>query len=307
MNADGDITRTVRSWLRADQYESATRIVDDVLASLDATPQRRSWWPPWRLPGRWVIGRSAIPITAVVVIALVAINIAPARHEVRGGLPVVSPSPSPTAEPTAAPTQEPTLVPHIVPLDAGHHSLVFDGVPLSFDLVTDNPEGDGWAKFRDLYISKSVVGPQTAEAMLLVTTFPDGVVAHSCAILRDPPVGPSVADLATAVARAPGTKLVTGPTDTLVGGRVAKHVVVTVRQLVGCDPGFFYGWLDEGGGPWWPYALVGDTINVWIVDVDGTRVFVATETHAPTGAAEARVIKQLEAEVEAIVRSIRFE
>ena len=106
-------------------------------------------------------------------------------------------------------------------------------------------------------------------------------------------------DLAAAVARAPGTKLVKGPSDVTLGGHPAKHVVLTVRKNVGCDPGFFYTWRDVYGGTLWPTTDVGDTIRVWIVAVDGTRLFIAAAT---TEEADA----ELKKEIKQIVESIRF-
>ena len=48
MATERDVTRIVQSWLRTDEHESADRVLDNVLALLDATPQRRSWWPARR-------------------------------------------------------------------------------------------------------------------------------------------------------------------------------------------------------------------------------------------------------------------
>ena len=92
----------------------------------------------------------------------------------------------------------------------------------------------------------------------------------------------------------------TGPSDVTIGGRAAKHVVLAVRENVGCDPGFFYTWQDVEEGALWPMTSVGDTIRVWIVDMDGTRLFIEAETtqQAVGGLAE---------EVQQIVESIRFE
>lgn len=50
MSADRDVTRIVRSWLREERHEDAGRVLDMVLAELDTTPQRRSWWPARRFP-----------------------------------------------------------------------------------------------------------------------------------------------------------------------------------------------------------------------------------------------------------------
>lgn len=45
-NATGrDVSRAIRSWLHEDRHEDASRIAGAVLDQLDATPQRRDWWP----------------------------------------------------------------------------------------------------------------------------------------------------------------------------------------------------------------------------------------------------------------------
>ena len=110
------------------------------------------------------------------------------------------------------------------------------------------------------------MGPQGAEAIVFWTVFPDADNALPCTRLLHPPVGPSAADLAAAVATAPGTELVTGPSDVTVGGRAAKRVA----------------------------------LRVWIVDVDGTRLFIEAETTKQAG-------PDLEREIQQIVGSIRFD
>jgi hypothetical protein len=196
-----------------------------------------------------------------------------------------SPSPSPT----------PSGVGPIKRLFIRRQALTVEGVPFSFG-VPDR----GWERFGRISINKSIVGSQGAEAIIFWTGFPDGDIADPCANLLSPPVGPSAADLAAAVSTAPGTELVTGPSDVTVGGRAAKHVVVTVRKDVGCDPGFFYTWKDFRGGALWPKTGLGDTIRVWIVDVDGTRLFIEAETNTEADSDLKREIKQ-------IVESIRFD
>ncbi len=76
-------------------------------------------------------------------------------------------------------------------------------------------------------------------------------------------------------------------------------MVLTVREDLGCDPGFFYTWQDLEWGALWPDTRPGDTIRVWIVEVDGTRLFIAGETNTDAG-------PELEQEIEQIVDSIRF-
>jgi hypothetical protein len=158
----------------------------------------------------------------------------------------------------------------------------------------------GWERLGSISLNKSLSGPQGAGAIIFWTTFPDGVYADPCAHLLSTPVGPSAADLAAAVSTAPGAELVTGPSDVTVGGRVAKHLVLTVREDVGCGPGYFYAWHDVQSGPFWGMTDVGDTIRVWIVDMDGVRLFIGGETRKDAG-------PELEQEIQQIVESIRFE
>ena len=158
---------------------------------------------------------------------------------------------------------------------------------------------------RTLYVSQDIVAGQAAEAVFFWTGFPDGGDARLCAKLLSPTVDPSIGDLTAAVATAPGTELVRGPSDVTVGGHPAKHIVLTVREDIGCGPGFFYTWRDERWGPFWPGTDEGDTIRVWIVDVDGTRLFFEAETRHRAGFEYDR--EQLEQEIQGIVDSIRFD
>jgi hypothetical protein len=155
-------------------------------------------------------------------------------------------------------------------------------------------------------LNKSSEGPQDAEAIIYWTSFPNGDHADPCARELAPSIGRSAASLAAAVSTAPGTKLVKGPLNVSVGGYAAKYVVLTVRENVGCDPGFFYTWREVFGGAFWRTMGVGDTIRVWIVPVAGTRfykrtrLFIAAATREDANA-------MLKREVEQIVGSFRFE
>jgi hypothetical protein len=188
-------------------------------------------------------------------------------------------------------------------------SRIVEGVAFSFRVRTWEgwapgpikhvPDGSGLRTGR-LLTSKSIMGPQGAEAVVFWTSFPSGDRADPCANLLSRPVGPSAADLAGAVATAPGTELVKGPSDVTVGGYPAKHVVLTVREDLGCDPGFFFHWHAECWGPCWMETNVGGTIRVWIIDVDETRLFIEAETTMQADSA-------LKHEIQQIVRSIRFD
>ncbi len=188
----------------------------------------------------------------------------------------------------------------LVPVDWGlvgtdRLLLTVDRVPFSFSLQA----GDSWERFGSTSINKYISGGQDAEAIIFWNTLPSDKNTNRCA----PLVGASLADLAAAVASAPGTELVAGPSDVTVGGRAAKHVVLTVREDVGCDPGFFFTWPAWDGGAFWLETVPGDTIRVWIVDVDGTHFVIEAETQPEAGSE----IEQVEQEIQQFVDSIRFE
>jgi hypothetical protein len=78
-------------------------------------------------------------------------------------------------------------------------------------------------------------------------------------------------------------------------------VVLFVRDNEACGPGYFYTWdgEDERGGALWGANELGDTIMIWIVEIDGERFMIAAEWHLN---AEAELV----AEVQQIVDSIEF-
>ena len=205
-------------------------------------------------------------------------------------------------EPAAEPMPSPRCATRSLPaldgsgpyLPIGTHSLTVACVEVTFDVGTS-----GWEVFKGSYITKSTEGPQGAEAIIFWTAFPNGGWASPCANLPSPSVGGSAADLATAVAGAPSTELVTKLSDVAIGGNTAAYVVLTVRQDLGCDPGFFYTWDSGFGGAFWMETRPGDTIKVWIVDMDGTLLFIEGVTKPDAGSA-------VEQEIEQIVESIRF-
>ncbi len=199
----------------------------------------------------------------------------------------------------------------VEPFALGKQTRAVEGVRFSFNVshgAWENGPAEklasGTFRNRGLFISKSTVGPQGAEAIVFWTGFLHRSEGAPCGKLFGPAIDGSIADLASAVAKAPGTKPIHRPTRVTVGGRRAMHVVLKVRQDRGCDPGFFFAWKPRGprGQCWgacWLESNVGDTIRVWIVAVKGTRLFIEAQTTRDAGDA-------VEGEIAEIVRSIRF-
>ena len=304
MQSDRDVPRIVRSWLRTDEHESADRVLDNVLALLDTTPQRRSRWPARRVTDMNTYTKLAIAAAAVVVAAVVGINLLPTQGRVGGG-PVASPSPSPSPTLVPNPSSSPaSTFPPTGELAIGTHAMVRGGVPISVDLPTP-----GWRSEQGFFLNKGTGVTSAGTSFLFWDPDPKGVYADPCAYKVSPPAGPSTADLADAVVAIPGVDVVSGPSDVTVGGHPAKNVVLTLPETIGCKAGDrgFYLWYGQGEGsgcggtePCPRYATApGSTYRVWIVDVGGTRLFIEAESYKGAGPKVGHEIQQ-------IVDSIKF-
>lgn len=301
----------LRQALRERAAGTAVGLDGEILARVDSMPQRRSWSPALVLADAHTFAGLAIAIAAVVMVAVMGMNLFQGRSGDGHGGPTFSPSPSATSPPDLSPRPSASAPPEVRPGSAdfsiGRHSVVVDGLRFSFDVPAHNWEpfstdenrmGPAWDPSGTVSINKSDFGSQGAEAIIYWTGFPDGASTALCPGLLTLRRPASVDEVAAAVSRAPGTDLQAGPVDVTVGGRPAKHVVLTVREDVGCDPGYFHSWDDVPWGALWPATSPGDVIRVWIVDVDEGPLFIAAVTVGP---------EVLERQILQILESIRFE
>ena len=154
---------------------------------------------------------------------------------------------------------------------------------------------------HSLLISKSTHGPQVAEEVIYWAGVQGNREVTPCATVLPSAANVSRADLATAMASAPGTKLAGGPWLVTVGGRPATRLVLRVTEDVGCEPGFFFTWPHDNEkwcwGAFWCDTAPGDSIAVWIVDVGKKRLFFVAMTKPGAGEWQ---------EIGDIMRSIRF-
>ena len=296
MHSETDVARIVRSWLRTDEHESADRVLDDVLALLDATPQRRPAWSARRIADMNTYARLLVAAVAVAIVAVIGINLLPASGGVGTGPPAVSPSPSLAATPAPIPSPSPAAIfPPAGPLANGQHAMTLEDIPFTFSVGKP-----GWVSNGSFGIDKAAgIGPEGAGFIFWGDT-PTGVYADPCAGVEGPAIGPSPAKLAAAVASLPGTDLVSGPTDVTVGGRPAKQVVISIPENVGCTAESFNLWYAPRPDLARYATRLGSTIRVWIIDVDGTPVWIDGETYKGAGPAPAQDIQE-------IVDSIQFE
>jgi hypothetical protein len=205
----------------------------------------------------------------------------------------------------AGPTQPAVPATVFIPngsLPVGRYPLTVAGVALSIAVSEENGDGNtGWGSNGAFYVSRDIKGSQGAEAAILWTSFPDGPYPLPCFDILPRSAGSSAGDLAAAVAAAPPVAdSSTGPLDVTVGGLPAKYVSFIVGEDRGCDPGFFFRWPARYGGALWGPARTGDTISVWIVDVQGVLLVIEGMSTTEADAA-------LRAELQMFIDSIEFE
>jgi hypothetical protein len=210
--------------------------------------------------------------------------------------------PSPTSTPQSSPSGAENVLSVAGELAGGRHSAIAHGVRFSFGVATS-----GWYSqpaATSGWIYKGMPGAETPqdEAIAWVPFWGriDYVYGDPCAHTEaDPPIGPTAADLANALSTLPGTNLVSGPSDVTVAGLPAKHVVITIREDIACAAEDFWLWGNTDHGSRYASGL-GNTIRVWIVEVEGARFMV--ESEALDGARPS-----LEREIDQIIDSIQFE
>ena len=290
MSTDLDATRIVRSWLRTDEHESADRVLDSVLVLLDATPQHRAQWPVRRFAGMNTFAKLAIAAAAVVVVAIVGINFLPRDNSVVGGVaPTASPSPSPSPSALPSPSQSSRAADWPIGAlgDQRYEAMTPAGVLISFrppsTLWRGTPEAIETGQF-----------PTASYAWIVFTNDIGEVATEPCRGKSTPVGGPSIDDLAAALATIPGVTA-KEPVDATIDGHPAKLVELTVDPDPPCPMNQF--WL-YGQTSLYPNT-VDSIIRLWITEVAGKRFVIHTD--------QAGANLQVGHEIQQMIDSIQFE
>jgi len=286
MTREDDFIGQLEGYL--DEYEGSTPLPDDVRdairARLPSTQQRLL-----RFPAMNQAMRIALASAAVVTVALLGINFI--RGPTVGG-PGLG-DPTPTAPPTPSPRSMPAESRVLEP------GTYVAGDPFSLRVTLTLPAG--WRGF--------IPGPYRVD--LRWVEKPYGVAfsmftevsedpCHSDQGYIDPPPGPSVDDLATALANMPGIE-VTDLADVTVDGYSGTQLTMSAPDsFAGCN-------LPPEGYVIWQLPLgmthtmtPGERDRVWIIDVDGERLVIVVRE--PSGYTD-----EQRAEVQEIFDSIQIE
>jgi hypothetical protein len=252
--------------------------------------------PHPRSPGTWLLVAAAAAVVAGVGALLVV-----AGSDDEDPVDTVD-SPATT---TVAPGQEVLEVPGgetFVPLEPGRYFVDPDGDDTTPLRVTYEVAAEGWDSwFGALKFAQDGVDAATVLSITTVTNLvTDGCLDHTP---LDPPVGPTVEDLATALTQLAPFEVTAPPTDVNVFGYPGQHLELTVPDGVspGCLDGDLDSWISPvNGGAFSGYDGPGQTEEFWILDVEGTRL-VFVKLNSPVSPAEDA------AELDAIFDSITIE
>ena len=294
MSTDHDSTRIVRSWLRTNEHDSADRVVDNVLALLDTTPQRGSW-PARRFADMNSNMKLAIASAAVVTVVL-AVSVG-SRDDVRVLGPSILP-PSVGSSPSPSSTRSPVEADY-GPLALGQHEISWPGGPADAR-VRVTITADRWAwmgparstVYKDhgfLYGFPADLETHTVAQVVTSVCALDEATGEVGPIFAD--VGPTVDDLVSALAAIGGTSW-SEPTDIVIGGYAGKRLMTTDQGL--CPgPTRRTIWEDPTGSF---FVEDGTRSTIDILDVDGDRLVVTQHLRTTDPA----IVQELDAIVSSI-------
>lgn len=300
MTTPRDPDRIIRAFLDEGLTDLPDRTYDAVRSEIDRTRQRVAIDPGRLFDIMNTYLKLGIAAAAVVVIAIVGINLVGGRG-IGGPAATPTPSPSPSVLPSTTPS------PSTAALAWPRGSLASG--PVSANLTLCDPHGTPCDKRRLAFTFDLPTSGWSADfdGVIFRGTFPsaDGAwvwmmgAIHS--VSTDPctgvtmPAGSSIVDMATAVTKIPGTDA-SEPTDVSIGGRPGKEVVLTLHPDIPCAIDKF--WL-FGDGSLYPNTLQ-SIIKVRFVDLGGGRTFTFySDQDQPNDA--------LDREIQQIADSIKFE
>lgn len=209
------------------------------------------------------------------------------------------------SEASSTPTiQDVMEIEKLTPLEPGTYVIDPDSDPSTPLHVVYEVPVEGWSQWFG-----AVKFAEDTHVMINITTVVN-LVRHGCRdhSWADPPVGPSVDDLAVALADLAPFRVTSGPTDVTMYGHRGKHLELSAPDLgdfTGCVDGNLSSWVApidvaEGEGGAFHAYNAEPVEEFWILDADGTRLVIEATWSPASPPADV-------AEMRAILGSIRVE
>ena len=211
--------------------------------------------------------------------------------------------PTPTPSPTI---QDVTALPDFSALAPGSYFMDPDSDPSTPLRLEYEIAADGWSQ----WIGAAKFAGERHVGVSIVTV--TNLVRHGCRDhSRAAPPGPTVDDLATALADLAPFRVNSPPRNVNVYGYPGKHLELTVpdlpmkgrgdnRRFAGCVGGKLKSWIAPAFGAFYGHTGPGYSEEFWILDVEGSRLVIVAERSPGMPAKDI-------AEMRAILDSIRIE
>lgn len=258
------------------------------------TEDRPTHQPP-HSPGRGSPGRWLLVAAAAAVVALIGTLVVAAGDDDEAELDTAS------STPTTTPVQDVVDWADVPDDDStfyepGRYFVDLDGDEATPLRVTFEVTADGWRPWPGAFKQE---GGDTGFSIADIANVTNNACTDQTPL--DPPVGPTVDDLATALTHLAPFTVAEPPTDVTIDGYHGKHLTLTTTgsnlritgtgsslRFAGCrDGGHLQSWIFRGeGGPFYGYAAVPDIREqFWILDVEGTRL-VLVKLDSPSSPAQ---------------------
>jgi hypothetical protein len=268
-----------------DRVEAVGPMSSDLLASVRSIPDREPMRPAAVSGGRRLLILAA---TAMLLVLLVSGAVAVGWQLLRMDRDEIELRPDPE-QPINWHLQQDTVLPpgtYYVDLATGGGRSGSPTLRVTFTLPA------GWERVP-------IEGLLWGQSKWVVVLVPTNLYVDSCAaepVLRDPPVGPTAADLAAALSEVRGWTI-HEVRDVVMGGHAGKRVLMTapgpeapcgdsrLLRTIGW-PGFASAWRDR------------EPVTLWILDVEDERLVIWTGSEPAASSLQLRELRQVVESIE---------
>jgi hypothetical protein len=220
------------------------------------------------------------------------------------------PRPSPTVAP--APTYPANVMelPHFAPLEAETYFVEPVGTEMQVFYTIPSADWIGWFGAFKVGQDADPVAASVGLSILNVTNVVvDGCTYHAGLY---PSVGPTVDDMAAALAALKPFELTEPPTAVTAFGFSGKYLELTVPDLAfevtddgtvftDCRSGELWSWMGEPlGSAFYGYSQPGQVEEIWLLDVDGQRLMIDAGTSPNSSEAEIAELRSILDSIEII-------
>jgi hypothetical protein len=189
------------------------------------------------------------------------------------------------------PSSASTTLPDLGPLSPGSY-LIGDPFPVQVSVTLAGEQWGVWAPVSPdvaaVYQEAATSPDGRGIVVVVVESLPTDPCDHSSAML-DPPLGPTVDDLAAALTGQPSTDA-SEPTDVTLDGYSGKYLEYSMTGITEDCPGGLIRWQTSQGPR---MAIAGEHDQVWILDVDGVRLVIDAFSFPDTPVAALTELRQI--------------